>query len=390
MRLSRNSILLICVLLIIVTGCNNKNGGSGGASGIKADILKKHHTLKSNKKLLLGLPVKLKYDDITDHLFILDANQRKIIEIGDSSNIVNEFGGEGKGPGESIRVDNFFITQKYLYTLDETQRLINKFSLQDGHYISSLNYGQLLLKKKNYSKSKTPPPPRFPYYDNNNQPFVTNYGTILLPTQTGGKHLYEAVNWKGKKLADIGAIPKGYKAEKNKNKYWATLENRNVPASDLDEAFPVNDCQDRGDIYLIYPAVPKIAKYSLSGQKIWEHKIPPTPEVDSIMINLSDFAKLIKNHPQNNVALIPVRIYIAGRCSSDGDLYLTTYTHPTPKPSKFNRPLWIQQFSPKGKLIKRYKTGTNIEESPFSAFNFKKHRIFVSSYYSAQVRVYHF
>jgi len=157
MRLSRNSILLICVLLIIVTGCNNKNGGSGGASGIKADILKKHHTLKSNKKLLLGLPVKLKYDDITDHLFILDANQRKIIEIGDSSNIVNEFGGQGKGPGESIRVDNFFITQKYLYTLDETQRLINKFSLQDGHYISSLNYGQLLLKKKKLFKIENSP-----------------------------------------------------------------------------------------------------------------------------------------------------------------------------------------------------------------------------------------
>jgi hypothetical protein len=384
MRLQYIFISIGLVFLLFVSGCKNKNSKNIDPPAVK---LKKHHPLKLDKNVLLGLPVKLKYDHKTDHLFILDAAQRKIFEISDSGKIVNEFGGKGKGPGEALRLDNFFATRKYLFTVDEIQQLINKYSLQDGHYISSLNYGQLLVNNK--KKSKAPPAPKAAYMDNNNQPFVTSNGTVLLPVQTGGKFLYEAVNWQGKKLGNIGAVPQGYKAEVNDDQYFSALENKKIPASDLAEAFPVNDCRDHKNIYFIYPAIPKIAKYTLSGKKLWEHKVPRMPEMDSLYINLSVWAKRIRNHPKSNIAHFPIRTYIAGRCGADGDLYLSTFTNPV-LPKKYRRPMWIHQFNSKGKLIKRYQIGSDVGVSFFPAVDFKNHRIFVSFLRKTGIKVYGF
>jgi hypothetical protein len=377
------------VLFILVTGCKNKNSENIGVPVVK---LKKHHPLKLDKNVLLGLPVKLKYDNKADHLFILDVAKQKVIELDDSNKVVNTYGGRGKGPGEALRIDNFFLTPKYLFTVDGAQRLINKYNLQDGHYISSLNYGQLLSKIKKKSKTGAPQLPYTPYMDENNLPFITQNGTILLPTQKGGKYLYETVNWKRKKLADIGAIPAGHAVIENHDKYFSHFERKTFLAPDSAEAFPVDDCLNPGDIYIVYPAVPKIAEYSLSGRKIWEHKIPRTPEVDSLLIKLSNRVKGIMNHrPSNHHSARPIRTYITGRCGPNGDLYLSTFTFPAFTSPKGRRPLWIHQFSPKGKLLKRYKIVSDSNNVMyFPAIDFKKHRIYVTILHNTHIRIYDF
>jgi len=383
MRSSPICVLLSLVLFIFVTGCNNENAGNTKAAQIKIEKLKTHHTLKSNKNLLLGLPVKLKYDDKTDHLFILDVAKHEIIEINDSDDVVNKFGGKGHGPGEVQAIQNFYITSRHLFIVDGKQLLINKYRLRDGHYISSLDYGKFLLKNKVNASNhgNHPPPPPLPFADDNNKPFVTQKGTVLLPTQTGGKYLYEERNWKGKKLANIGAVPKGYAATEKKDKIRSALENGNVPQKDLAEAFPVNDCANPNDIYLVYSAIPKIAKYSLSGQKIWAHKISRTPEIDSIMTEVSN---LVKKHHH----LWRSRIYVAGRCSPDGNLYLATFTY---GPLPFHHlPMWIHQFSPKGKLVKRYKIVSNIDLFTYPGIDFKRNKIFFPSVNHSSLRIYHF
>jgi hypothetical protein len=388
MRSSSICILLSLVLLINLTSCHKNTRENPEASGIKVEVLKKHHALKFNKNLLLVQPFRLKYDDKTHHLFINDLARQKIIEVDDSGNVVNEFGRKGRGPGELLSVENFFITKKHLFIVDSQQFLINKYSLDDGHYISSLDYGKYLLKRKNTSKKGIPPAPIVPGMNNYNEPFVTLRETILL--STAGKYLYEQINWKGEKLADIGEIPKGYSAMMgHEKKYWSTLENKQIPARDLAEVFPVNDRSDSNDIYLIYSAIPKIAKYSLAGRKIWERKIPRMPEIDSLLINLSIHAKVIKNHPKVNVVLIPVRTYIKGIGSPNGDLYLTTYTSPT-MPDKYRRPLWIHQFTPKGKLIERYKVGSDVNAIYYPGIDFENDRIFVSFFHHANIKIYHF
>jgi hypothetical protein len=383
------SILFSLVLLISVTSCRKKNGSNLAASHIKVEVLNAHHSLESNKNLLLGLPMKLKYDENTGHLFIMDLDQRKVIELDDSSHIVNEFGEKGRGPGELLSVENFFLTKKHLFIVDNRQFLINKYSLRDGHYISSLDYGKFLVKIKSKSKDHIPAPKLPPFYDNNNKVHVTLKETVLLPTQADGKFLYEEINWKGKKLADIGAIPRAYTASGNENKYWSTLENKKIPARDLAEAFPVNDRSNPSDIYLVYSAIPKIAKYSLSGRKIWEHKITRMPEVDSLINNLSHRARVVRNHPKVRVAPIPIRTYVGGICSPDGNLYLITFTDPA-FPKKYHLPMWIHEFNTNGKLVKRYKIGSNTDVSYYPAIDFKKHRIFVSFLHKSGIRIYHF
>jgi len=374
---------LSSVILVLLVGCQKKNAGNAKYSEFKIKELKEYHTLISNKNLLVGLPVRLRYDTKNKHLFIEDLSRQRITEMDDRNKVVHVFGKKGHGPGEVEGIDNFFITQKHLFIVDGNQYLIDKYSLRDGRYISSLDYEQFL-------KNKIPPHP--PLTDINNIPFVTLNETILLPTQTNGRFLYEEINWKGKKLADIGAIPKGYKTEKNEDTYWSDLEHRNVPARDLCEAFPVNDRADSDDIYLVYSAIPKIAKYTLSGRKIWEHKISRTPEVDSLMINLSIRARVVESHPKVHVSLIPVRKYVAGRCDPDGDLFLITYTDLN-FPNKYHLPMWIHQFDSDGKLVKRYKivSKADVDLSFYPAIDFKKNEIFVALVFNnIGIRTYHF
>ncbi len=124
--------------------------------------------------------------------------------------------------------------------------------------------------------------------DNNNQPFVTLYEKILVPSLANGEFLFQSINWDGDKLAGIGEIPTECKTAEEYDKIRLALENRKVPARDACLVFPVNDHSNPDEIFLVYSAIPKIAKYSLSGQKIWEQTIPRTPEVDSLMIYLSN------------------------------------------------------------------------------------------------------
>lgn len=365
-------------LIILLTACQRKDAAH--SEEVEAKVLKTHHTLMSNKNLLLGLPVRIKYDDETNRLFIEDLAKGGVVEINDSSEVVHVFGKKGHGPGEVQAIDNFFITQKHLFIVDGGQYLINKYSRRDGHYITSLDYEKFLKHKI---------PPHLPLTDINNEPFVMLNENILLPTQAEGRFLYKLIDWKGNKLGDIGAIPKGYTTKVNKDKYWSALENKKIPARDLSEAFPVNDPSDPDNIYLVYSAIPKIVKYSLSGRKIWEHKINRTPEVDSLMINLSVRAKVVKNHPDVRVHPIPVRKYVAGRCSPDGDLYLITYTDPS-MPDKYHRPIWIHQFDPEGKLVKRYKIVSNVDLSFYPGIDFKKHRLFFPIIKDINIRTYNF
>lgn len=381
MRFYFISLLLSFILVIYTVGCQKKNDRYAGLGSVKIKKLKKYHLLKQDKELLLGQPIRLKYDNNTHHLFIQDLAQRKVIEINDSGQIVNEFGGPGKGPGEVQDIENFFITSKYLFIVDGYQFLINKYDLRNGYYISSLNYHSLLLK------SQIPSGPRIPYQDNNNKVFITRTGTILIPTQTGGKFLYEAVNWKGEKLADIGAIPKSRTVIENNDKFFSMNEKKEFLASDSAEAFLVNDCLNPGDIYLVYPAIPKIAKYRLSGEKIWEHNIHLTPEVDTLIYHLSIRARELMN--RSHYSRISIRTYVAGRCGPNGSIYLSTFTDAT-YPKKYRRPLWIDRLGPKGRLMKRYKVGTKINAYYYPALDFKKRRIYVPLLGTDTVRVYSF
>ncbi|REL37791.1 hypothetical protein DYD21_08400 [Rhodohalobacter sp. SW132] len=375
MRAYYLSILISSLLLgFLTTGCQKKGADNSEFTGVKVHELKFYENLPENKDLFLGMLAGLKYDDETQHLFIQDLARSAIIEIDESSNVVNVFGSKGRGPGEVLHIENFFLSKEHLFIVDGEQFLINKYSRLDGQHISSLDYGELLNQIIS---------PLLPNTDMNNRPFVTLNETILLPSQVDGKFLYQAINWNGDEIANIGELPTDCTATEDNDIIRSALESRNVPRRDLCLAFPVNDHSEPDELYIVYSAIPKIAKYSLSGRKIWEQTIARTPEIDSLMIDLSN---IVDNRPDY---LEPVRKYITGRNSPNGDLYLFTFMNQNAL--NFQRPMWIHQFDSEGGLINRYKIASNGELfTNFAGIDFKRSRILTATINDAEIRSYHF
>lgn len=380
------AILSVALLIIFPIACREHTPENAEATGIEIKELKVYDSLISENDLLLGVPVRLKIEHDTQHLFIQDVAHWAVIELDKQNNDVRRFGKRGRGPGELQSLDDFFITKEHLFIVDGGRFLIHKYSRNDGQFISSLNYGELLMEGNNSSERGLPQTPQAPLISNNNRPFVTYNETVLLPAQTGGEYLYRAVTFEGEKVADIGEIPDGYTDFIDDEEIRQSLKNRSVPAHEMALAFPVNDLTTLNEIFVVYSAIPKIAKYDLSGTKIWERDIPVTPELDSLMIDLGN---VLQNRPNQRASLLPVKKYMAGRNSPDGDLYLFTYTN-MDTPFTPRRPMWIHQFDSDGMFMYRYKINSDVDLFYYPGIDFKNQRVFTPSFNESDVRIYPF
>ena len=384
----RASVAILSIVLVInsLFACVDQASENSEATAIKVTELRDYDSLISENDLLLGVPVRLKIDHISQHLFVQDVALLAVIELDELYNEVRRFGSKGRGPGEIQSLDDFFITEKHLFIVDGNRLLIHKYSRGDGQFISSLNYGELLIESKNSSVNGLPMSPPAPLTSNNNRPFITLNETILLPSHTNSEFLYQAFNWEGKKVADIGEVPDGYTPLAVDDEVRSALRDQRVPERDLALVFPVNDLSDQNEIYLVYSAIPKIAKYTLSGNKIWEQATPSIPEVDSLLIDLGN---VLVNHPNQRASLLPVKKYMKGVNSSQGDLYLFTYTN-MDTPHTPRRPVWIHQFDAKGTLVHRYKIISDTDFFYYPGIDFKNRRVFTPSFNESDIRIYPF
>lgn len=374
-------LIFLSSIIIALTACQNEGENSEYVDIPFKELNPQENTI-SNDDLLLGMPVRLKYDDFSGHLFIQDLPRWAVIEVDDSSNVVNRFGNQGRGPGEIQMLNDFFVTDQHLFIVDGGQYLIHKYNRQNTDYISSLDFGALLLQDSSSTEGNARLP--MPLNDNNNQPFITLNETVLLPSQVGGNFLYRAINWEGEKVADIGKISGECTAAEEENRM--AIKNKTVPEKDECFAFPVNDRANPGEIYIVYSAIPKIEKYNLEGQKLWEKQIPLTPEVDSLMADLSN---VVSENPDLRIDMLPVRKYVTGRSSQSGDLYLMTYnnlvTSSTPR-----RPLWIHHFDSTGELLNRYKLNASDDLNYFLGIDDEGSRVFSSIYRGSDIYVFDF
>jgi len=380
-------ILLLTATFLTTSACSNsKTPEITEATEIEVNELRDYYSLFSEVDLLLGLPVRIKHDHYSQHLFIQDAAHMAVIELDEQFNEVRWYGKQGRGPGEFQNPDDFFITDEHLFIVDGSRFLIHKYSREDGQFISSLDYGALIMESVNTLEYRTLLTPPAPLNSDNNRPFVTLNETVLLPSHTYGEFLYRAVNWQGEKIADIGEIPEGYAPFTDDSVVRAALQNMRVPPHELALAFPVNDPTELNEIYLVYSAIPKIARYTLSGNKVWEKDIPVTPEIDSLITDLSN---VLNTRPNHRLSLVPVKKYMAGRHSPQGGLYLFTYTNmDTPHTSR--RPMWIHQFDTGGTLVHRYKIISDTDLFYYPEIDFKNRRIFTPAFNESDVRIYSF
>jgi hypothetical protein len=187
-------------------------------------------------------------------------------------------------------------------------------------------------------------------------------------------------------VSDIGDLPEDFRVVANDEEAGQSLKSNTVPAHELALAFPVNDLTNPDEVFIVYSAIPKIAKYNLEGEKIWEQTIPYTPEVDSLMIDLGN---VLENHPDQPVFLLPVKMYMAGRSSPEGGLYLFTYTN-MDTPYTPRRPMWVHQFDSEGNLVNRYKIISDTDQYYYPGMDFSNRRIFTPSFNESDVRMYPF
>lgn len=382
---TRFSYLLVIPGLIIVnllTACTEQAPRNTGAFSIGEKELTEYESLTAKNDLLLGMPVRIKHNYASEHLFILDAAHASVIELDVQFNEIRSYGTKGRGPGEFQFPDDFFITAEHLFIVDGSRFMIHKYSRLDGTYISSLDYGERVMEEEDQMLVS----PDSPLASNNNRPFVTLNETVLLPAHTGGDHLYMAVTWEGEKVADIGDLPEGFRVVANEEETGQSLRANRVPAHEMALAFPVNDLANLDEVFIVYSAIPKIAKYNLSGTKIWERNIPATPEVDSLMIDLGN---VLENHSTQPVSFLPVKKYMAGRSSPDGDLYLFTYTN-MDTPYTPRRPMWIHQFNSEGQFVHRYKIISDTDLYYYPGIDFKNQRVFTPTFNESDVRIYPF
>jgi hypothetical protein len=370
--------LFVFCLFSFMLGCRSKTPTPDGpSSDANVVALEDYSTIVSYEQGALTNPNILRYGG-NSHLFVYDAGKSQVIELDSSGTIVNEFGRQGRGPGEFISVNNIFLNNEYLYAIDQIQLRISRFRL-NGDLESTMNYGD--------KNSQAPPPPPLSPVPRakiiNNQPSVSLDGNVLLSAispDSSSTSLYKLVNWNGDPVSDIGFVPEGSEFILDYDKYISAVANKKIPAYYRPHAFPVSDPANYDEFYFIYNAVLKIVKYDTTGSKRWEMDIPETPELDSLTTYFYQVSEKMSNN--NRIAL---KTYVSGIGSEDGHLYLALAKYRNSSPA-----VWIHQFDTKGNLVRRYKLiSKEANLVPIFAIDSMGQRIFVVTE-EGEIRAYSF
>ncbi|MEX0773441.1 MAG: 6-bladed beta-propeller, partial [Balneolales bacterium] len=156
--------LSIVFFLYVLTGCGSETSSSTDIDTLE---LENFQTIISIEDNVLATPTLIRYGP-NSNLFIYDDAQTKVLEVDNTGRVVNEFGQAGRGPGELLVVNNFFLTDNHLYIVDYIQHFIHQYGYS-GQFLSTMDYGDKL------GPPNAPPAPfsslEIRAKDINNQPF---------------------------------------------------------------------------------------------------------------------------------------------------------------------------------------------------------------------------
>lgn len=364
----------LSLLLFVITGCGP---GINTSTDIETIVLEHFETIISNDDNILATPTIIRLGSNSNY-FIYDDAQTKVLEIDPSGKIVNEFGQPGRGPGEIIIANNFFLADSHLYIVDSSQFLIHQYDY-NGQYISSLDYGEKL------GIPNTPSAPFSPSLirekDINNQPFITQDGLVMLSGVKFSESvhsIFELIDWNGKQKSEIGTVPEGSTFVIDNDELRSEVQDRVVPSIYRSNVFVINDRANLNEYFLIYSALPKISKYDSSGQKLWSTELPQTQEFDSLTTTF--FETMDRLHQADRRSRIELKYYVSGISNPDGELFLITNTNP----------VRVHHFNAEGYLIRRYKLiSEDVEIKPIFDIHFDRQQILVVTE-DAEIRAYTF
>lgn len=339
--------------------------------------LTEYETIISYEDELLGTPTVIRYaGDST--FFVTDLARKEVLEIKTNGEIISTYGGEGRGPGEVLWINTFYLYENHVSILDPWQFLIHTYD-RSGSLTNTFNFGEM-----GYTPFMPSPPvtdqivrPPYPEY----QPHVRANGDILLsPAVTGddATSIYRIYQPDGSFRAPVGNIPDGSAFRIDNDLIREEILDGEVPSFYLPQAFPVTSAHEDSPIWMVHISIPKVGKYSPDGDLIWEKRIDDVPEFESRHEQfISTMERMTAGASTNRIGLT---YYHAGVASPDGELYLIAEAEIKE----------VHRFDPDGNLTHRYQLIAEEEYlQPIFDIDFEEERIFVVSD-DGDIRAYRF
>ena len=370
-----NRMVFACI--VILTTISVSCSPDPVTSEIQPVKLTKYETIVAYEDNTLATPTILKYDGHS-YLYVYDYGIGHVLKLDKSGNIVKKIGQEGRGPGEFIHLSNMVLLNDYLFLVDYAQFYIHKFGI-NGEYHASLDYGALgyffELPPMNPSLIRAPDP--------TGDPYIHSADKVMFSTLNGDDDsfhsIYEFRDWEGSHVAYLGKIPEGAAFTMDQSEYRNSITDREVPAIEKTNVFPINDQRYNDELFLIYSSLPKIMKYNSSGDKIWKKEVPHLPEIDSVA------AGIYKNLENLRPGLrMKLNKYLAGTSTPNGGLYLAINSHP----ENINS-LWIHRFNKNGELTGRFNIESETTIPPIFDVDHENQRVFVITE-EGEIRAYSF
>ncbi len=372
----RNLVLIACFLLFM--GCHSDERFQ---QEVPVTVLVEFETVVALEDETLSNPLIVRYDGFSS-LFVYDAGYYRILELDSLGNVVNEFGTRGRGPGEFQWVSNLFIGGDHIYLMDYALYLIHKFH-RNGDFITSIDPGV----RRAFMIPPLPPLPSeilstldMGFHSRvNNQPHVMLDGGLLIPSSSMNEALYEFKDGAGSIISKIGTVPDGSSFEIDFAAYRNSIMNNEIPAVLMSNSFLVNDPGNKEEVFIVYNAIPTIAKYDTSGRRLWHVSDIATPETDGISRSYFEGMRDVLRIADG---MTTHRVYLGGVSSPESELYVSAYSYAT-------KELWIHAFSAGGELQNRYQFISDTILLPIFDIDFKGRRMFVLTE-DAEIRVYPF
>lgn len=379
-RITVRKRLQMIVIVTLLVGCQHEQKDTADQS---VTILSEYSTVVSNEDFLIGVPSIIRFND-SESILIYDYSTRLVYELDLINKNIQAIGREGRGPGEYLRAQNFFIENGRIYITDNSQQLIHKYDTEaDNTFVSSYNY------RPGQAPSVPPPPPlpplNLPYMDTgpigsfNNQPHITSEGNVLIYDLQPGQSLYRLFDWEGSQLASIEGETGGDALEIDYSHFRAEIENKQVPSFFELNTFVVNDRSKPDEYFIIFSAIPRIVKYNSSGTKLWESNISGISEIDQIS---KDYFETMEEILRVADTMLALRKYTSGVSVENGDLFLSTYTYT-------GIPVWIHHFDNRGTLQNRYEIESDVELYPVFDVDFSNRNILIPTE-EGDIRAYNF
>ena len=367
MKISNSTSFISCLLLFFVFSCSP---GDTSTKVIESTQLSNFETLVSLESETLALPIIIKV--LNDQsLIVYDIGTNQVLKLDEHGSIVDSIGRVGQGPGEFLFVNNIFIRDENLYLIERSQMLAHQYT-QGGDLISSFDFGKI---------TGNPPVPFGPYgsivaNEIENQPFVTSQGDLLISNLDVGSEsqfLFQLIDWEdSNKLSEIGEVPEGSSFILDTQILRNEALNGDVPSFYKANSFPVQNQANPDELFIVYSSISRIAKYTTTGEKLWENDIQSI-EADTIRTRF--LKQMRRMSPENRTDL---EYYSSGVSNIEGDLFLVVNI----------RPVVIHQFNYTGELEHKYVFDSK-EVTPVLDFDFMNNRI-IAATDNGEIRIYPF